>query len=79
MEPSTHVGKAVEIMTFLMPIYYLAIGILVIFGLVFLIKVIKRYLKNGKLAEQKFKLENEEIKEIKERLKKIEVLLKDID
>jgi hypothetical protein len=79
MMPSTHVGKAVEIMTFLMAIYYLAIGILVILGLVFLIKVIKRYLKNGKLAEQTFKLENEEIKVINERLNKIEALLKDID
>lgn len=71
--------STVEIITILIPIYYLSIGILVILGIILLIKVIKRYFKNSELAEQKFKLENEEIKEIKERLNKIEALLKDIN
>ena len=69
----------VDIITILIPIYYLTIFILAIIGIVVLIKVIRRYLKNGKLAEQQFKRENEEIKEIKDRLNKIENLLKDID
>ncbi|UOY88133.1 hypothetical protein [Bacillus glycinifermentans] len=63
---------AVDIITILIPIYYLVTAALVVAGIVALTKVVKRYLRNGKLAEEKFKLENEEIKEIKQRLYKIE-------
>lgn len=63
---------AVDINTILIPIYHLVTAALVVAGIVALTKVVKRYLRNGKLAEEKFKLENEEIKEIKQRLYKIE-------
>ena len=52
---------------------------LVIAGIVALAKVVKRYLRNGKLAEEKLRLENEEIKDIKQRLDKIEAILKDVE
>lgn len=68
----------VDIITILIPIYYLVMAAIVIVGLVALTKVVKRYLRNGKLAEEKFKLENEEIKDIKQRLDKIEAILKGI-
>ncbi|KKB74130.1 MULTISPECIES: hypothetical protein [Bacillus] len=70
---------AVDIITILIPIYYAVMAALVIVGIVALTKVVKRYLRNGKLAEEKFKLESEEIKEIKQRLDKIEALLKDVE
>ncbi|MFT0918923.1 hypothetical protein VSK90_22340 [Bacillus swezeyi] len=43
-------------------------------GLAALTKVVKRY-----LSEETFKLENEEIKDIKQRLDKIEAILKDVE
>lgn len=70
---------AVDIITILIPIYYLVMAVFIILGIVLLIKVIRRYLKNGDLLEQKFKRENEDIKEIKERLNRIEEKLKDVD
>ncbi|MGR3205580.1 hypothetical protein ACSYGW_04205 [Bacillus glycinifermentans] len=70
---------AVDIITILIPIYYVVTAALVVAGIVALTKVVKRYLRNGKLAEEKFKLESEEIKEIKQRLYKIEALLKDVE
>lgn len=70
---------AVDIITILIPIYYLVMAVFIILGIVLLIKVIRRYLKNGDLLEQKFNRENEDIKEIKERLNRIEEKLKDVD
>lgn len=70
---------AVDIITILIPIYYLVMAVFIILGIVLLIKVIRRYLKNSELLEQKFKRENEDIKEIKDRLNRIEEKLKDVD
>lgn len=70
---------SVEIITILIPIYYLVVTILIILAIIYTAKVIRRYLKNGELAEKQFERESEELKEIKERLNKIETLLKDID
>ncbi|MDE1376467.1 hypothetical protein, partial [Bacillus licheniformis] len=63
----------------LIPVYYFVMAALVIAGIVALTKVVKRYLRNGKLAEEKLRLENEEIKDIKQRLEKIEAILKDVE
>lgn len=69
----------VDIITILIPVYYFVMTALVIAGIVALTKVVKRYLRNGKLAEEKLRLENEEIKDIKQRLEKIEAILKDVE
>ncbi|AJD89675.1 hypothetical protein JMA_03580 [Jeotgalibacillus malaysiensis] len=64
--------NAVDVITFLIPIYYLAIIILSIVGIYFAVKVIKRYLRNGRLQEEKWASEREDIKHIRETLMKIE-------
>ncbi|MCY7793542.1 hypothetical protein [Bacillus haynesii] len=69
----------VDIITILIPVYYFVMAALVIAGIVALTKVVKRYLRNSKLAEEKLRLENEEIKDIKQRLEKIEAILKDVE
>lgn len=69
----------VDIITILIPLYYLAWAILIIVAIVALSKVIRRYLKNGRLAEEKYKLENEEINKIKQRLTKMENISKDVE
>ncbi|AYV73924.1 hypothetical protein M1D49_05895 [Bacillus sp. PK3-056] len=70
---------SVNMITILIPIYYALILILLILGIIILAKIIRTYFKNSKLTELKFKVESEDIKEIKERLNKIENILKDID
>ncbi|KIL47948.1 hypothetical protein [Jeotgalibacillus campisalis] len=70
---------AVDIITILIPIYYIVIAILILGAAYFFVKIAKRYLANGKLQEERIKIETNEITEIKRRLDNIESLIKNAE
>lgn len=65
----------VEIFTIVFPFILLAImGLAIVIS----VRLVKRYLDNGQIAEQKFKMEQTEIQHIKQRLDRIEKLINEV-
>ena len=62
----------VEVFTAILPFILLAIVAIIVIAIVVLIKMIKAYLKNSRISEEKLKMEQVEIQNIKERLDRIE-------
>lgn len=67
----------VEVFTTVLPFILLAILAAIIITIVFIVKIIKRYLANGKIAEQKLKMEQTDIQEIKQRLDRMEKIIRE--
>ncbi len=64
----------VEIFTAVFPFILLAImGVAIVTS----VRLVKRHLDNGQIAEQKLKMEQTEIQNIKQRLDRIEKLIND--
>ena len=62
----------VEVFTAILPFILLATLFIIVIAIVGLIKMMKAYLKNSRISEEKLRLEQVEIQNIKERLDRIE-------
>ena len=75
IEPEVETSGFVEVFTAVLPFVLLAAVVVLIVAIVYVVKIANRYLVNGKIAEQKFKREEKDIQEIKNRLDRIERIL----
>ena len=75
IKPEVETSAFVEVFTAVLPFVLLAAVVVLIVAIVYVVKIVNRYLVNGKIAEQKFKREETDIQEIKNQLDRIEKIL----
>ena len=78
LEPEMETSAYIEIFTTVLPFVLLGLLVVIIVVIIYVVKLANRYLANGKLAEQKFKREETDIQEIKNRLDRIEKILNEV-
>ncbi|WP_332650414.1 hypothetical protein [Lysinibacillus sp. 54212] len=57
----------------------MAIISVIIVAFVYIVRIVNRYLANAKIAEQKLKMEETDLQEIKQRLERIEKILSEVE
>ena len=77
--PKAETSLFVDVFTTVVPIIIVTMIILSIVAIIYIFKLAKRYIANGKIAEQRLQMEQTELKDIKERLEQIEKKLNTID
>ena len=72
IHPEIETSGWVEVITTVLPIVLLTIIGVMIVAIVYIVKIVKCNLANTKIAEEKLKMEETDIQEIKQRLDRIE-------
>lgn len=72
VKPEVETSGFVEVFTAVLPFILLAIIGVIIVAIVYIVKLVKRHLANGKITEQKLKMVETDLQEIKQRLDQIE-------
>lgn len=79
IKPVVETSGWVDVITVVLPIVILMIIGVIIAAIIYIVKIVKRYLANTKIAEKKLKMEEIDIQEIKQRLDRIEKNLSEVE